>query len=118
MLTRLKQTKIYSTLKNNEDSDKILPTVDKIVDFISPLLHKIPENMPEFTLHDPNHSNKIIEIMGKIIPEAVIQNFNSIELSLLILSAYLHDIGMTCDKLEKENIIKMIRNLIFFLSLI
>ncbi|MCW3168622.1 ATP-binding protein [Chryseobacterium sp. 09-1422] len=61
--------------------------------------------MPEFTLHDPNHSNKIIEIMDKIIPQAVIEKFNSIELSLLILSAYLHDIGMTCDKATKEDII-------------
>jgi hypothetical protein len=106
MITRLRQTKIYSTLANKEDSEKILPTVEKIVEYVSPLLQKIPENMPEFTLHDPAHSNKIIEIMDKIIPEVVIQNFNSIELSLLILSAYLHDIGMTCDRIEKEHIIE------------
>ncbi len=105
MLTRLKQTKIYSTLTNRDDSTKIIPTVDRIVEFVSPLLQKIPENMPEFTLHDPNHSNKIIEIMDKIIPQTVIEKFNSIELSLLILSAYLHDIGMTCDKATKEDII-------------
>jgi hypothetical protein len=44
--------------------------------------------------------------MGKIIPKEVLKNLNSIELTLLILSGYLHDIGMTCSKDEKEEIIQ------------
>lgn len=108
---RLKNSKIYNKLvekekKENEDyqlSTKIIIIVEEV----SPLLQRIPENMPEFTLHDSSHSAKIVEIMGKIIPDNVLNNFNTIELSLLILSAYLHDIGMTCDKQEKENIISL-----------
>lgn len=104
-MTRLKESQLYIALSEKHDSDKILPIVEKIVEFVSPLLQRIPEHMPEFTLHDPNHSVKIIEIISKITPKEVIDNLNSIELSLLILSAYLHDIGMTCDRAEKEKII-------------
>ncbi len=49
---------------------------------------------------------KVANIMSKIIPAKVLDNLNHIEISLLLLSAYLHDIGMTCSLSEKEEIIK------------
>ena len=62
--------------------------------------------MPEFTLHDANHSAKVVGLMSSIIPDDVLQQLNTIELTLLILSGYIHDIGMTCSNKEKEDIIK------------
>lgn len=77
-----------------------------IISTVAPLLERIPENMPEFTLHDPNHSLKITDLMGKLLPKKTLDYLNSIEVTLLILSAYLHDVGMTCSKEEREDIIK------------
>lgn len=109
-LLRLKETLLFNKLKEKEKlefNDNSLSTkVIDIVTVVSPLLVRIPENMPEFTLHDPNHSAKVVENMGKIIPSDVLLNLNSIEITLLILSGYLHDIGMTCSSSEKESIIK------------
>lgn len=110
VIFRLKESLLFKTLlhkESEENSDNQLSAkVISIITVVAPLLERIPENMPEYTLHDPNHSAKVVENMGKIIPQETLQNFNSIELSLLILSGYLHDIGMTCSKEEKEEIIK------------
>ncbi len=106
---RLKNTILFKTLllkETEENDDNFLSSkVVNIVSVVSSLLDRIPENLPEYTLHDPNHSAKVVENMGKLIPEECLGNLNSIELSLLILSGYLHDIGMTCSPDEKEIII-------------
>src|SRR5689334_23069333 len=109
-LLRLKGTLLFKTLQKIEIEDvgntELSSKVINIVSEVAPLLERVTENMPEFTLHDPNHSAKVVENMGKIIPDRTLKNLNSLELTLLILSGYLHDIGMTCSKDEKEEIIK------------
>jgi len=108
IVQRLTTLKLFQELKIKEANDEMALSslVVKIVENIGPLLERVPENMPEYTLHDPNHGAKVAENMGKIMPEAVLRNLNSIEITLLLLSAYVHDIGMTCSKEEKERIIK------------
>jgi len=88
-----------------DGSQKLSQSVLKIVNHVTPLLARIPENMREYTLHDETHSLKIIRIMGRIIPSETLVQLNDIELTFLILSAYLHDIGMTCSYSEREDII-------------
>ncbi len=105
-LLRLKHTLLYKTLRAKEYSENALSAkVIDIATYVTPLLERVPENMPEYTLHDPNHSAKVVENMGKIIPCNTLEHLNPIEITLLILSAYLHDIGMTCSKEDKESII-------------
>lgn len=108
-ILRLRKSRIFMQLLDKEEREnkdhQLSSKILAIIEVVTPLLQRIPENMPEFTLHDSSHSAKIVEIMGKILPDEVLNNLNTIELSLLILSAYLHDIGMTCDKMEKEKII-------------
>lgn len=109
-ILRLKNTILFKKLIEKEkeefDDSHLSSKVVKIVEYVAPLLARIPENMSEYTLHDANHSAKVVENMGKILPLEVLGNLNSIEITLLILSGYLHDIGMTCSKEEKEEIIK------------
>ncbi|HEX8019437.1 HD domain-containing protein [Mucilaginibacter sp.] len=106
---RLKSSTVFKALLNREIEDgfsnKLSSKIEIIVENVSDLLERIPENMPEYTLHDPNHSAKIVDIIGKFLPVETLQHLNSIELTLIILAAYLHDIGMTSSKEEKENII-------------
>ncbi|WP_343522017.1 ATP-binding protein [Pedobacter sp.] len=108
-LLRLKASVIYKTLLKREKKDgfdnQLSSKIEIIVDRVSDLLHRIPENMEEYTLHDSNHSAKIIEIIGKFLPPKTLSALNAIELTLTILSAYLHDIGMTSTKKEREDII-------------
>ena len=73
-------------------------------------MERIPDKMPEYTLHDPNHGAKVVEIMGLIIPSSTLEILNTIELSILIYSGYLHDLGMTCSTAERELIIASDKN--------
>jgi hypothetical protein len=49
----------------------------------------------DFTLHDGGHAFRVAERMCKIIPTDVLEKLTIYELAFLLLSAYLHDIGMT-----------------------
>ncbi len=108
-ILRLKQTALFEKLLEKENSSgehEVSENIILVVREIAPLLERIPENMPEFTLHNANHSVKVVELMGKIIPSNTLKYLNIIELSILIYSAYLHDIGMTASREEREEIIK------------
>ena len=59
-----------------------------------PLLSQIIDTFPEFTPHEIKHSDKIINILSWFIPEKLKNALNSYEIYFLIISAYLHDIGM------------------------
>jgi Molecular chaperone, HSP90 family len=59
-----------------------------------PLLSQIIDTFPEFTPHEIKHSDKIINILSWFIPERLKNALNSYEIYFLIISAYLHDIGM------------------------
>lgn len=107
-IARLKRTILFKKLDEKEnllEDHEISENIISVVREIAPLLERIPENMPEFTLHNANHSAKVVEIMGKIIPSDPLDHLNIIELSILIYAAYLHDIGMTASRDEREEII-------------
>ena len=48
----------------------------------------------DFTLHDASHSFRVAQRMAEVA-EPSLKHLSSFALSLLLLSAYLHDIGMT-----------------------
>jgi len=49
----------------------------------------------DFTLHDAGHSFRVAERMAEIISPELLGKLCTYELALLLLAAYLHDIGMT-----------------------
>ena len=48
-----------------------------------------------FTLHDDEHGSRVARRMAELIPESTLDQLSVPELMLLLLSAYLHDIGMS-----------------------
>jgi hypothetical protein len=64
----------------------------------------------DFTLHDAEHSFRVAEWMAKIVPDDVLPQLSAYELALLLLSAYLHDIGMTP---EQARVQRHWRHLVF-----
>ncbi|MBE0625786.1 MAG: ATP-binding protein [Burkholderiales bacterium] len=49
----------------------------------------------DFTLHDEGHAYRVAERMAQIMPPATLDGLSPYEIGFLLLSAYLHDIGMT-----------------------
>ena len=81
-------------------------TVKNVAKQAKDILGRIPVIFEEYTLHDISHSENVIKNMWKFIPEEVKEKLNAMEIYLLILSAYLHDVGMAVSKDEEDDILK------------
>jgi hypothetical protein len=64
------------------------------LDDVQTLLAKAGSSPLNFTLHDDGHSFRVAERMVELIPDNTLARLSDPELALLLLSAYLHDIGM------------------------
>lgn len=70
---------------------------------VEPILNtRISQVFQNYTLHDVGHSVRIMGYMEKLLPN--ISQLSDLEISLLIYSALLHDIGMGASKLEINQI--------------
>jgi len=63
---------------------------------------RVSQVFPDYTLHNIGHSLRIMHYMGQIIPD--IDKVSELELTFLICSALLHDIGMGASATEIEKI--------------
>lgn len=79
-------------LKNNDKNlfNNTLIIRDKAI----PLLSEIKETFPEYTPHEIEHSDKVIEIFNWFIPESLKNKLKTYEIYFLISASYLHDVGM------------------------
>lgn len=71
---------------------------------VEPLLNRISNVFPNYTLHDINHSIRVMEYMFDFIND--IEALSDLEVTILIYSAMLHDIGMY----TSEDEIDLIKN--------
>jgi molecular chaperone HtpG len=90
---------LFARLKKREVTDGFSPGeissgVRSILVESAQLLNQVCRFFPQYTLHDAGHGHRVVENMAKILPPETLDNLNSIELSILIYSGYLHDIGM------------------------
>jgi hypothetical protein len=73
------------------------------MDRIETILNTGGSSPKDFTLHDADHSFRVAERMWEIIPVNTQKILSEYELALLLLSAYLHDIGMTPEYKKVNN---------------
>lgn len=95
--SHLGKTVLYKRLKEKCEKNcqhEVLALVSEVGTFAVMRLKTVIKNMPEFTLHDETHIFNMLTIMGKIIPASTLENLSVPDLLMLILSVFLHDIGM------------------------
>lgn len=102
---RVTETTLFNLLRKREKSDgfeasQISSRVNAVVEEAWPILHQISSRFPFYTLHDTEHSFRVAQHMANLTPKETLSNLNSIELSILLYSAYLHDIGMASSENE------------------
>lgn len=102
---RVTKTKLFSLLRKREgqegfDAGEISSRVALVIKEVWPILQNVTRHFPLYTLHDPGHGYRVAEHMAAITPPETLKSLNCIELSLLIYSAYLHDIGMSATQEE------------------
>ncbi|YCA46024.1 ATP-binding protein (plasmid) [Bacillus sp. JZ8] len=102
----LSHSPIYRRLHNlsleDEGANQLKVLVIEGVDYAIQRSKLIIDSMKEYTLHDVDHLTRVLQHMGRLIPEKTLNNLNSLELGLLILSAFFHDLGMAPSGKEVE----------------
>ncbi|MFC0472838.1 HD domain-containing protein [Halalkalibacter kiskunsagensis] len=99
----LEEVKIIKKIK--EKNEGIYHSFMTVYNLVEPLLNtRISQVFPFYTMHDVNHSLRIMRYMGELLPD--LEELNEFELLLLAYSALLHDIGMAASEEEVNQIKK------------
>ncbi|VTR93220.1 Putative phage head-tail adaptor OS=Clostridium sporogenes ATCC 15579 GN=CLOSPO_00710 PE=4 SV=1: HATPase_c_3 [Gemmata massiliana] len=91
-----KITELWKTLaaRPAELDIRIRVALEPMLDKAEMVLREGAPATKDFTLHDEAHAFRVAQRMHEIINGEVLEKLSSYELALLLLSAYLHDIGM------------------------
>ncbi len=100
---------LYQELDNAAGRDSIAATdvvrlkglVNEVADAVGPAMALIPVTFRQYTVHDIRHCKNVITRMGEILPPETLAKLNALEITFLLLSALLHDIGMVVTDHEK-----------------
>ena len=79
----------------NADSADVATVLRVWMPLIETILAHAGTSPTDFTLHDAGHAFRVAQRMVEIMPPSTLNGLTPYELSFLLLSAYLHDIGMT-----------------------
>lgn len=101
------ETKLYKLLVEKSSAlDGLAEKTSVFIQNVRPLQELIISGpFKDYTLHNPNHSKKLIHLAEYIIPDETLNRLSSLELSIMIMSFYLHDLGMVVTQTERERII-------------
>lgn len=97
---------LYKRLDSIDSEHTLTVKVDDLIEKISPLLGTIGDHtFSNFTLHNPIHSQKLLHIAGIILNKEVVEGLSALELAVMIMSFYVHDLGMVVTSDNRSTII-------------
>lgn len=108
-----KQTQIYKHFLSQPDNAEFA-FVGKMVEKCIPILNEYSKIFPKYTDHAGVHQLNILRIIGELLGEKLTE-ITTLEAAILILSTYLHDIGMVYTEAERSTL-KNEENFTTFLS--
>ncbi len=88
---------LWQALKVRSTGEKTRLTLEFCMPKIEETLRSGTPGSPSFTLHDNEHSFRVAEMMVQLLGGDV-SFLSDIELAMLIMSAYCHDIGMSPER--------------------
>jgi hypothetical protein len=94
------ETKLWVELSQRSEAEAVdvRLTLERVMPDIEAVLFQGGTSPLDFTLHDAGHSFRVSDRIHQLIPADVLPKLHVYELALLLLSAYLHDIGMTPER--------------------
>src|SRR5690606_33892165 len=101
------ETYLYKLLiEKSKASDGLAEKTTAFINAARPLQELIISGpFKDYTLHNPNHSKKLIHLAEFIIPKETLAQLSTLDLAIMIMSFYLHDLGMVVTQTERERII-------------
>jgi hypothetical protein len=88
-------TSLWKELKSRPADPAMDRSLSVFLDKAEMVLSSAQVASTDFTLHDEAHSFRVAERMHELMPQGIVKNLSNVEIALLLLSAYCHDIGMS-----------------------
>lgn len=90
------ETRLWQELdaRDEPEAEEVGTTLKRWMPRIQTILAAGDTGPKDFTLHDSQHAFRVAERMVQVMPDGVLAGLSPYELALLLLAAYLHDIGM------------------------
>ncbi len=112
MNSDLKNTKLWQVFEekvNNElttpDNQNFIVQVGEICTYGIDRARTINLTFPMYTMHDWTHIKNVLDIMCKLLGDKL-NNITCDEAAVLLIAGCCHDVGMSYDKKEKEELIE------------
>lgn len=99
MLTEIE--KLLETKTTGKKSHVFFTQWQMARDYVPQVLNTISQVFPHYSLHDRTHSETIIYIIGRIVGLKTLEKMSSIDLWMILCSAFYHDVGMAVYSNEK-----------------
>ncbi len=107
-IMKLEDLKMFKYVQVNDNT--LAEQIKTIYHLTSETINNISKSFDNFTMHDMNHGLRVASYMEQLAFgigedfDCKIAKFNAFEITLMILSAILHDIGMTIREEDKTAI--------------
>ena len=105
----VKDSKLWEILKEKAkgqpNESQFIAEMEKVCNFAVARSKYINLTFPMFTLHDETHICNVLNLMVQLLGDRI-QDLNRDEAAMLILAACCHDIGMSCNDIEKQDLLK------------
>ncbi|MDD6210355.1 MAG: hypothetical protein PUB21_07110 [Bacteroidales bacterium] len=98
----IKDTTLWKTFASKAD-EKQQAVVAEFIRKAADRLMLVRDTFPTYTLHNESHSLNLIDLIEKLLGSKI-ENASALELAILMLSAYYHDIGMVFSHDERNNL--------------
>lgn len=92
--------------RDHEPAQEIIGTVQASLKKAERILKSAQGSPGDFTLHDQEHSFRVAERMYELVPKTQWRNMSGYEIALLLMAAYMHDIGMTPERKKVASVHK------------
>ena len=118
--TPWKQTKVWKRLaalaEQNTAAENVLAQLTLWLPKIDAVLHSGATQPKDFTLHDDAHALQVAQRMDQILTDTSRDSLSCYELALLLLSGWLHDIGMVPEvarfALHPRRVVSVVRRVV------
>lgn len=104
VLEQLSNSLFYKELKKRQDMavNSLLADIENSCYYAFQRTKIIIRYMEQYTLHDGDHLFRVLKLMEKLVSSEKVSELSNLELAILILSAFFHDIGMAPDSREVD----------------
>lgn len=94
-ISKVEETRLWRALSDSSDGDAkaIAPNVVLLCEEAADRMKAMYIYAPQYTLHDDRHLLRVTELMACVLGSEL-KRLNTVELALLVLSAFFHDQGM------------------------